>query len=341
MGINQLQLPSTQAFTPDVSGTLAGIGETLRKAQADAARQQALSQLGQGGAADTQTLIRSGDPTLLQLGMTMQQRQQEAARQAQLDARQLGRDSVSDAHQKFMENIALRGANRADEDKHLVKEITDASGATSLVRINPRTGEAAPLNIAGGAGLASSTPAPNNPFSTGGKFNNDQGKAAGFTDRMLDADAVLRGTNGQPGMQDQGADWKQATISGLPLVPDAAKNWMHSKEYQQFDQAKRNLINAQLRRESGAAIGPSEFDSANKQYFPQPGDSDEVKQQKAANRRASVEAMGREAGPAYRPKSIYTADGRIVGLPKIGEMKSGYRFRGGDPSDESSWVKAQ
>jgi len=37
-----------------------------------------------------------------------------------------------------------------------------------------------------------------------------------------------------------------------------------------------------LRKESGAAIAASEFDNAEKQYFPQPGDSDQVISQKRA-----------------------------------------------------------
>jgi len=55
-----------------------------------------------------------------------------------------------------------------------------------------------------------------------------------------------------------------------------------------IEQAERNFINAVLRRESGAAIAPSEFDSAAKQYFPQPGDSPEVLDQKAANRKTVI-----------------------------------------------------
>jgi hypothetical protein len=35
-------------------------------------------------------------------------------------------------------------------------------------------------------------------------------------------------------------------------------------------QAEQNFINAILRKESGAAISPSEYKNAEKQYFPQP-----------------------------------------------------------------------
>jgi hypothetical protein len=49
MGIAPLQLPSSQAFTPDVSSTLSGIGEVFKNAQLTNNRQQTLSQIGQNG----------------------------------------------------------------------------------------------------------------------------------------------------------------------------------------------------------------------------------------------------------------------------------------------------
>jgi hypothetical protein len=70
-------------------------------------------------------------------------------------------------------------------------------------------------------------------------------------------------------------------------LPDIAK----SSLFQQQEQAERNFINSILRRESGAAISPSEFDNARKQYFPQPGDSPEVLAQKKANRTTSLQGL--------------------------------------------------
>lgn len=341
MAIAPLQIPqSAQAFSGGIDfSPLANLGNLYKQAQADALKQQTLAQLGQGGAADANALLRSGDMSLAQLGIALRNRQEDLARQTAQDARSAANDKFS--HDLQLKQLALseRAANRADEDKYVIKEVTAPDGSTSLVRINQR-GPEGPISAAG-----SGPSAPSNPFG-GGKFNNEQGKAAGFTDRMLQSEGILRGTNGAPGVQDQGANWIQSGIDKIqtpvvPLIPDSVKNAAHSKEYQQYDQAQRDFINAQLRRESGAAISESEFANARKQYFPQPGDSDEVKQQKAANRRAAVEAMGRESGPSYRPKSVFTSDGRLVALPKIGELRNGYRFKGGDPSDESSWVKQQ
>lgn len=246
-----------------------------------------------------------------------------------------GRDTILDArhNKEWAADYALRKAasDRAGEDKFGVKEIQDPTGATSFVKFNQRTGEVSPT----GGTVAPSSPM--NPFSEGGKFNNEQGKAAGFTDRMLQSESILRGIDGVGGVENQGADFGQSMRSKVPGVG----NYLVSQDRQKFEQAKRDFVNAQLRRESGAAISQSEFDSADKQYFPIPGDSAETIKQKAANRRAAVEAMGREAGGSYRPKSIYTSDGRIVSLPKVGELKDGYRFKGGDPADPNSWAKAK
>lgn len=77
-------------------------------------------------------------------------------------------------------------------------------------------------------------------------------------------------------------------------------NAMSRPQQQQLDQAKRDFINATLRRESGAAIAESEFDNAEKQYFPQIGDSPQVKAQKASNRAIAVRGMQAEIPKAQR-----------------------------------------
>lgn len=81
-------------------------------------------------------------------------------------------------------------------------------------------------------------------------------------------------------------------VTGNPLFPNVLK----SSENQQQDQAQRNFINAVLRRESGAAISPGEFDNAAKQYFPQPGDKPAVLAQKKQNMQSAVAGLKAAAG---------------------------------------------
>lgn len=345
MAIAPLQLPGYAAPQSLDFSSLANLGQVYKQANQDANRQATLAQLGQGDKIDPRVLLASGDLSLANLGVQIQNRQQDQARQARLDERQTSRDAVDDRFRQESLNLQKAAAARANEDKPLIKEVTDPNtGATSFVRINPRTGELSPL----GSPMPASQP--NNPFSGGGKFNEGQGKAAGFTDRMLQSEGILSGLNGEGGVQDQGTSALQTGLSAVPGVG----NYLTSANRQKFEQAKRDFINAQLRRESGAAISPTEFDSANKQYFPTPGDSAEVIQQKAANRRAAIEALGREGGPSYKPKYAFDDGGRVVpygqpktqqqatpALPKMGEIRDGYRYKGGNPADPASWVKQQ
>jgi hypothetical protein len=56
-----------------------------KQGQADNLRQQTLANLGQGGAVDANTLLKSGDLSLAQLGISLRNRQEDQARQATQD----------------------------------------------------------------------------------------------------------------------------------------------------------------------------------------------------------------------------------------------------------------
>lgn len=122
-------------------------------------------------------------------------------------------------------------------------------------------------------------------------FNEAQGKAAGFADRMTSSHKTITD------LEAEGTDALAAVASKVPVVG----NYMLSSKRQMFEQAQRDFVNSVLRRESGAVISNEEFDNARKQYFPQPGDSAEVIAQKRKNREITLDAMRRDAGPAYRP----------------------------------------
>jgi len=128
------------------------------------------------------------------------------------------------------------------------------------------------------------------------EFNENQAKAAGFAERMRVSNPIISDTN----KQKAGQSMAQKALDAIPLLG----NYVVSDDYQSFNQAQRDFINAQLRRESGAVISPEEFANARLQYFPQPGDSDSVVAQKAQNRQSAVDAMARSAGPAYKPTSV-------------------------------------
>jgi hypothetical protein len=169
------------------------------------------------------------------------------------------------------------------------------------ILVNKRTGATKPVALpavtgaGGGAG--------------GGKpLTEGQAKANIFGSRMTESHRILseledkgvtnpglikgfvEGVAGlTPFMGDKVSD---AAGSAINVLPGALGG--PSDDQQMVGQARRDFINAVLRRESGAVIAPSEFANADRQYFPQPGDSKAVISQKRRNRETAIRGMEAE-----------------------------------------------
>lgn len=126
--------------------------------------------------------------------------------------------------------------------------------------------------------------------------------AGGFADRLNNSGALI------DELENAGTNRTEQFKSMVPVFG----NDLVSEDYQKLDQAKRDFVNAVLRRESGAVISPEEFENANKQYFPQPGDTPATIKQKARNRALVIESMTRDAGPTYK-RSGANAAGKTSG----------------------------
>jgi hypothetical protein len=143
------------------------------------------------------------------------------------------------------------------------------------------------------AGEYALEPIPGGPADPAQKpLTDDQSKAVGFASRLRDADARLSSQEVQNALQ-SGYD---NTVAGIPL---GIGNSLVTNEYQIGDQARRDFLNSQLRRESGAVIGNQEFLSGAKQYFPEYGDKPDVLLNKAASRKQAIYNMLVSAGPKY------------------------------------------
>jgi len=118
------------------------------------------------------------------------------------------------------------------------------------------------------------------------KMTEGEGKATGFMYRMTESNKVL------DDLDNQGSSLWNKVAGGVPVLG----NYMVSENAQKYDQAKRDFINAVLRRESGAVISPEEFKNAEIQYFPQPGDGQEVVAQKKRNRMVAIDGVRASAG---------------------------------------------
>jgi len=141
-----------------------------------------------------------------------------------------------------------------------------------------------------------------------------QGNATAYGMRMREANAILEplekagktdtgvikgvvgGTLGLvPFIGDKLEDASGSIFNALPRVLGGL-----SPEQQQVMQARINFITAILRKESGAAIGANEFATAEKNYFPKPGDDAAAIAQKQQARRTAIRAMEIQAGPGAR-----------------------------------------
>jgi hypothetical protein len=145
-------------------------------------------------------------------------------------------------------------------------------------------------------------------------LNDSQAKALLFGSRMQASNKILDALSSQG--VDQPGMFKRA-VTSVPWIGDGLgtmANGTQSTQQQQVEQAQRDFINAVLRRESGAAIAPSEFDSATKQYFPQPGDSGAVKQQKAMNRKLAIRGLMAEV-PANKAAQLNTQEQQSTQKP--------------------------
>ena len=157
-------------------------------------------------------------------------------------------------------------------------------------------------------------------------LNDSQSKALLFGTRMQEADKILNGL-AAAGV-DRPSTLKQAADS-VPLIGGAlgtAANAAQTDKQQQVEQAQRDFVNAVLRRESGAAISPGEFDSAAKQYFPQIGDSAAVKAQKARNRELAIQGLLAEVPQQKRgsisPTAKPAAPAAPASAPKVVDFSS-------------------
>lgn len=127
----------------------------------------------------------------------------------------------------------------------------------------------------------------------------DQARATGFAKRMVEASAILDPL-------DFGDAAKPGTLEAIigPRVGQIGSNLMRSNDRQLYRQAQENWVRANLRKESGAVIGPEEMQKEIENYFPQIGDGPGVIEQKRRSREAATQGMITSAGPGAERAGI-------------------------------------
>lgn len=125
----------------------------------------------------------------------------------------------------------------------------------------------------------------------GPSFDGDlnESQAMLYGQRMKDANVILNTFEGQ------GTDIFQNVLNNVPW---GLGRMAQTSEFKSFDDARRDFVNAVLRRESGAAIAPSEFESAARQYFPVVGDGPQQIEEKRRRRETATQLLIASAGPS-------------------------------------------
>ncbi|WP_414488369.1 transglycosylase SLT domain-containing protein [Stenotrophomonas maltophilia] len=134
-----------------------------------------------------------------------------------------------------------------------------------------------------------------------GKTSEGERNAAGFYQRMVKAREEIDKLTGGGYNPTNARDRFGAAIDDTPLVGGILApigRAATSTEGQLYQQAAMNWIRANLRKESGAVIGPKEAADEYKNYFPVVGDTPELIKQKADFRRTLEAAMRSTAGGA-------------------------------------------
>jgi hypothetical protein len=106
-----------------------------------------------------------------------------------------------------------------------------------------------------------------------------QSNSLGFASRMMLNEGTINDVVGR--------GYRPGGLTEFGFTPER----LRSDDRKIYDAAKENWIAATLRKESGAAIGKDEYAAADRQYFPQPGDSDKVLKQKATLRSTVFKSM--------------------------------------------------
>jgi len=107
-----------------------------------------------------------------------------------------------------------------------------------------------------------------------------------------------------------GEKMQQGVQSAMNVLPSGLGG--PNAQQQETDAARKNFVTAVLRKESGAAISPSEFYTESQKYFPQPGDADSVIKQKQHARETAIKAMEIQAGPGKRQIEQMGAPKKVV-----------------------------
>jgi len=178
--------------------------------------------------------------------------------------------SYENQSRRLTEYLLKQGAK--PETLAMVPQILSMVGQQRPMQIESKTLPSG-ITVVRADGKIDILPAPK--MVEGKDLTEGQSNALGFASRMMlnegtINDVVSRG-------------YRPGGLTEFGFTPER----LRTDDRKIYDAAKDNWIAAALRKESGAAIGKDEYSAADRQYFPQAGDSDKLLKQKA-NLRSTV-----------------------------------------------------
>jgi hypothetical protein len=143
------------------------------------------------------------------------------------------------------------------------------------------------------------------PLTKSGKATADETNAAGFASRMVYTNTITSklATGNAP-------KFGEAILGAVPLIGDKIPEVIPqtvgglSPERRQYLQAANNFIRANLRKESGAAIGLDEWKQEFINYFPQYNDDEQTIKNKEIFRNILTQNMINAAGKSFKAPNM-------------------------------------
>ena len=233
---------------------------------------------------------------------------------------------IQQEQQKIDQKAKMDAANLSIEQQKLAleKDKAKAGESTAVTYQTDENGNlvALPTHLPAGAAPVSSAV-------TNEKGQPIKGKGAALTESQSNAALFsARASEAQDIINKIGTDYSvtglnaKRSVEWLPGI-GAAANAMMSKNQQSIEQAQRDFINAVLRKESGASISPQEFENAQKQYFPQPGDGADVIKQKDKNRQTAIAGLEVASGGGAKMVKEKLGLGNMTAAERLAKYKDG------------------
>jgi hypothetical protein len=241
----------------------------------------------------------------LPLQMQAKMRDADIGRQMQIAnlERNRQKDALSQSWMDFQREAKTQGMTEAEKQREFTRMMQERGFGLDLARFDLTKKEA------------------ERSAALGPRFTADQTNAATYGRR------VEQGISDLDRMDQAGYDpttlLNSAKLSAL-VTGTTGANLVASPQEKQTAQAYRNIINAVLRRESGAAIASSEFANAQQQYFPAVNDDPATRAQKRRNLEQALEGLRVGAGPAWEATKRVSGPAKGAGDTK--PTASPYKF---------------